>query len=219
MKKNHKHLVFDAANTLIHKPSLWSAWDNVLINFGYHVDLQQLKIRHKFLSEHIFFPDRTTEDFYREFNSEVLLALNIPPTADLLDKLFKACSYLPWEIYPDTEVLLRTSYECSVISNFHSGLRKILASLLPNMKFTNILISEELGSAKPSTLFYTTAFKEIGGEPQYLHYVGDSLKLDVLPAKELGVNTYLIDRLNMYPSNKEVHVVNSLVQFIDHCEK
>lgn len=219
MAEQQKHLVFDAANTLLHKPALWERWGETLAEFGYAVAEGELKQRHKLLSEHIFFPDRTDAAFYRHFNAEVLLALNIPPAERLLDSLFTACTYLPWEVFEDAHILGEVQLPMTVISNFHGGLRDLLAKLLPNVKFKHIIISEEVGAAKPSREFYNAAFAKIGEDPSRLHYVGDSLKLDVLPAREFGVHTYLIDRLELYPQNKDVVTVRSLTEFVERCSE
>src|SRR3954471_5882027 len=93
----YKYILFDAANTLIHKPAVWEKMPAVLERHGITIAIDKLKYNHKLLSEIIDFPDRTSCEFYTEFNRQLLLSLGIIPTPALLDELFSACKGLPWE--------------------------------------------------------------------------------------------------------------------------
>ena len=73
------------------------------------------------MSEVIHFPDRTDQDFYKKFNSDLLYLLGIVPTTSLLDAVFKNCTYLPWEKFEDTSVLRELSVPLGIISNFKPG--------------------------------------------------------------------------------------------------
>lgn len=198
MKSSTTHIVFDAANTLIHKPEVWVGWSNTLTEFGHSIDVDQIKQNHKLVSEVIKFPDVTSADFYKEFNAEVMLSLGVVPTDDILDTLFKKCSYLPWEPFDDIGALKELDIKMSVISNFSKKLRDLLPEKI-DVEFEHIVISQELGDAKPSLGFYKQAFEIIGEKPENILYIGDSLKLDIIPAGKLGVHGVLIDRDQVYP--------------------
>ena len=204
-----KYILFDAANTLIHKPILWTKLSDVFLEFGYKVNAEELKLKHKLLSEFIKFPDVTSEGFYNQFNKELLNSLGIIDTPELLEKVFSNCKYLPWKAFSDT-IYLENEKRLSlgVISNFNTGLTKLLASELPNVIFKDIIISEAEGVAKPSLDFYKIALNRIGLKPNEILYIGDSLKLDVIPAKSLGFQVKLIDRENTYPSS--IYSISSL---------
>jgi len=205
-----KHIVFDAANTLIHKPQVWMQWRDTLESYGYFIELDQLQKNHKLVSEVIKFPDVTNADFYQSFNAEVLLSLGIIPSDDLLKTLFKNCSYLPWEPFYDLVALKKLDLKMSVISNFSKKLRDLLPEKV-NIPFENVIISQELGDAKPSLGFYRQAFEIIGEKTENILYIGDSLKLDIIPASKLGVKGILIDRDEVYPSGME----NRITSFLD----
>lgn len=197
-----KYILFDAANTLIHKPLLWLKFKTVLSDFGYEVDTEELKFKHKLLSEIIKFPDVTSQTFYNEFNKELLNALGVIDSPKLLESIFEACKYLPWEAFLDAKVLANyTEKPIGVISNFNSGLSNLLAKKLPGVNFKHIIISETEGVAKPSLEFYKIAIERTGINPNEILYIGDSLKLDVIPAKSLGFQVKLIDRDNAYPTS------------------
>lgn len=208
-----QHLVFDAANTLIHKPDLWKCWEEVLSVHGHRVQIDHLMRCHKLVSEVVAFPDVTDRDFYRRFNSEVLFSLGIDADPGLLSQLFDACSYLPWRAFDDVAALQSVDLPMSVASNFNTKLRDVLEATVP-VNFEHVVISEEIGVAKPSSDFYQAALSVIGVPAGKLLYVGDSPKLDVAPADSLGIPTCLIDRVDAYPHASSAAIA-SLGQLVD----
>lgn len=192
-----KYILFDAANTLIHKPTLWIKFSAVLTKYGYHVDEHKLQLHHKLLSEFFHFPDRTSESFYNQFNNDLLLSLGIVPTDDLLSELFKECSYLPWAKFDDTDWLTEVNVPMGVLSNFNNNLNGLLGDLFGNV-FSNIIVSEIVSLRKPSADFYLYALEQINLPAKNILYIGDSLKLDMMPASKLGMQVRLIDRIDAF---------------------
>lgn len=194
-----QYILFDAANTLIHKPHLWKAWADILEKHQQPRPIEEIKRKHKILSECIHFPDQTSKEFYQYFNSEVLFALGILPIPELVQDLLNSCRGLAWELFEDTEVLNELNIPLGVASNFNSGLRSLLHELAPNISFDQILISQNLGVAKPKIEFYQKCLETIPEAFENVLYIGDSLKLDIFPAQELGIKCLLIDRDKLYP--------------------
>ncbi len=195
---SYDYIVFDAANTLIYKPDLWVKINVVLQKHGYSINQKTLIKRHKLLSEIINFPDRTSQDFYDNFNAELLLSLGIVPTPALLSDLFSACSYLPWEVFDDTSILQQLNYPLAILSNFNSSLTTKIESLFGKSIFQKIITSEVEGSRKPEIEFYQNAVDQLNTAPERILYIGDSLKLDIIPAKKIGIQAFLIDRDNIF---------------------
>ena len=193
-----KYILFDAANTLIHKPMLWKNLQSSLKKFSHNVPEELLKRNHKLLSECLRFPDRTSKEFYLGFNSELLYSLGISPTSELLDEIFSSCTYLQWEKFSDTIIIDSIHLPCGIISNFNSTLTEIINKEFGE-KFKHILVSENYGVVKPSLQFYEIAANKIGFAPNEILYIGDSIKLDIEPAIKVSFNTLLIDRDNVYP--------------------
>jgi putative hydrolase of the HAD superfamily len=191
-------LLFDAANTLIHKPLVYDAFIKTLQQNGIIVDITDLKRNHKLVSELYLFPDRTSKDFYYKFNNELLYSLGIIATNELLDNLFKACSYLPWQTFDDVSALKGIPVKKAVLSNFHNELDGIINTHFQDI-FETVIISETIGLRKPDVNFYKKAIELLGVNSSEIIYVGDSIKLDIVPAREVGMNAYLIDRENYYP--------------------
>jgi putative hydrolase of the HAD superfamily len=187
------YLLFDAANTLIWKPELFNRYATALEANGHIVDKGDLKRNHKLISEAIKFPDRTSEEFYHAFNSEVLLSLGILPTEKLLKEIFDACTYLEWAKYEDTSFLSDLHLPLGILSNFNRSLPEKITGLCGD-RFRDIIVSENMGVAKPSLEFYTGAIQKIGIPAGEILYIGDSLKLDIVPALKCGMQAWLIDR-------------------------
>lgn len=204
-----KYLLVDVAGTILHKPNLFTKINETLSNYGYLVSLDKLKYNHKLLSEVIKFPDRTDAEFYTNFNSELLFSLGIIPTDVLLNDIFRACSYLPWEKFEDTQVLNEIEIPIGIISNFNRSLENTINQFFGPI-FSDFFVSEEIGISKPSLQFYKKALDKINVSPKDILYIGDSFKLDLQPSLGLGVNSYIIDRDNFYPNN--LNTIQSLLE-------
>jgi FMN phosphatase YigB (HAD superfamily) len=209
-----QYIFFDVAGTLLGKPTLYSIIQNTLRDFGHEVGLDEIKNKHKLLSEVIHFPDRTDVAFYKKFNSELLYLLGIVPEEIVIDSIFKNCSYLPWEAFDDTQILQKLNLPMGVISNFNTSLKDKL-ELFFGTVFQDVIVSEELGVAKPNIEFYQKALEKIPFAPHEVLYVGDSIKLDLEPASKLGFKVLIIDRDNFYPNSKnKISSLTEITQFI-----
>lgn len=214
IKKPISYILFDASGTLIHKPLLWERILEVLQKNGCKTDLEDLQKKHKLLSESIHFPDRTSKDFYADFNAELLYALGIIPTETLLEQIFNACTYLPWESFEDAAVLKQLNYPLGILSNFNSTLKEKMDVFFGDI-FQDVLISEVLGVAKPNIEFYKKAVERIGVPPEQILYIGDSLKLDIKPALEIGMQPLLIDRHHLFGSfENRLDSLNQLIEVL-----
>lgn len=196
-----KYIFFDVAGTLLGKPSLYTNIQKAIEEFGFQVSLEDIKNKHKLLSEVIHFPDRTDADFYKKFNAELLYLLGIVPSDELLNSIFKNCTYLPWEAFEDTKILSELNIPLGVISNFNTTLKDKLNQFFGPV-FQDVFVSEELGVAKPKIEFYQKAIEKIPFQANEVLYIGDSIKLDLEPATKLGFNVLIIDRDNFYPNLK-----------------
>lgn len=211
----YKYIFFDVAGTLLHKPSFFVSFNEILKSRGFDFEIEELKFRHKLISEAYKFPDVTNEEFYKEFNSEFLYGLGIIPDKEILNSIFKGCTYLPWEPFEDTSALseLKEILPLGIISNFNFTLRDKLNDFFGPV-FSDILVSEELGVAKPDPVFYEKAIQQIGKDPREILYIGDSLKLDINPANKAGMTALLIDRDKFYPKSK--YRIKSLFEIKDY---
>lgn len=209
-----KYIFFDVSGTILGKPSLFHKINDTLNDFGYSISLNELKQKHKLLSEIIHFPDRTDVIFYNYFNAELLRLLGIVPNKELLDAIFENCTYLPWEKFEDTKFLSEIDIPMGIISNFNSTLKDKLNQFFGPV-FSDVLVSEELGIAKPKVEFYQKALECIGFDANEVLYIGDSIKLDIEPATQLGIKSLLIDRDDFYKkSSFKINTLNEISQHL-----
>jgi HAD superfamily hydrolase (TIGR01509 family) len=198
-----KYIIFDVSGTLLGKPTLYTSIKKVVFDFGHDISLNEIKQKHKLLSEVIHFPDRTDATFYQKFNSELLYLLGIVPSEEMLNSIFKNCTYLPWEKYEDTNVLKQLNLPLGIVSNFNNTLKEKLEHFFGDL-FQDVFVSEELGVSKPNIQFYKKALDKISYSANEILYVGDSIKLDLEPAQKIGFHTLIIDRDNFYPKSKNI---------------
>jgi HAD superfamily hydrolase (TIGR01549 family) len=86
-----------------------------------------------------------------------------------------------------------------IISNWDTTLKEKLSSFFKR-DFLGVFVSEESGYPKPNLKMFNDAVAFAGCTPEKILYVGDSLKLDIIPARKAGMTAVLIDRLNLYRS-------------------
>lgn len=206
---------FDVANTLLDKPDLYHNIEQVLARHGHTVDREQLAERHRLLSEVMAFPDKTSKDFYLNFNTELLRMLGIVPDEDLVTEVFTACTYLPWQAFEDVDSIKDIALPKGVISNWDISLREKLGQFV-NTTFDWVLGSEEMKVRKPSLEFYRNILLYTHLKADEVLYIGDSIKLDVQPALLLGIKAVLIDRLDLYPnaSVNRIRHMSELQQYL-----
>lgn len=210
-----KAVFFDVANTLLHKPDFFPIVSNILKKHGHSIPLFELELRHKLLSEFYIFPDKTSREFYLGFNTDFLLSLGIYPIPELLEDLFNGCSYLPWKAFTDTAFLSEIPLPIGIFSNWDTSLSQKLKENF-DLEFQWIFGSANTGIRKPAIAFFEQAFSQTGLLPEEILYVGDSLKLDVIPAKSLRIKSVLIDRSGIYPNTSCEHISNmsELINFL-----
>lgn len=210
-----KAVFFDVANTLLYKPALFESIKNVLDKTGHSIPQQDIIEKHKILSELTIFPDKTSRQFYEKFNGDLLSILGILPEKILVDRIFEVCTYQLWQPFDDTSFLEKIKLPIGILSNWDNSLESKL-QLLPKISFSWILGSEAEKIKKPDRRFFKKMIEASGLLSTEILYVGDSLKLDIFPANQLGIQSILIDRDNLftYSSVKRVTSLHQLGEYI-----
>lgn len=122
----------------------------------------------------------------------------------LVKELFSVfSSSASYKLYPDVlpavEDLRASGYRLGLISNFETWLEDMLVELELGGVFEPVVISGREGIEKPDPALYRIAVERSGIDPSRGVHVGDSPKMDVEPALEVGLNAVLLDRLDRYP--------------------
>jgi 2-haloacid dehalogenase len=108
-------------------------------------------------------------------------------SAIYLGKLAAKAYFLP-HARETLDALSRRSRLCLVTNGISSVQRGRLAAAGIEACFTAVLISEELGFAKPDPRFFAAAVESLGLQPAELLCVGDSPTSDVAGARAAGID-------------------------------
>lgn len=82
--------------------------------------------------------------------------------------------------------------------------------------FVAIIISGEVGIAKPQAAIFQFALDQLGVEPEYIGHVGDNLVTDVAGAQAVGIASVWLNRLRHSPPtgaphpDLEIHFLSAL---------
>ncbi|MCU7496510.1 MAG: HAD family hydrolase [Ignavibacteria bacterium] len=89
------------------------------------------------------------------------------------------------------EILSRLSenYVLGLISNFYGNLKSVMEELELDEFFSVKMDSEQTGLRKPDPKAYLYLLDRLSFTPEELVMVGDSYNNDILPSKNLGLNT------------------------------
>lgn len=112
-----------------------------------------------------------------------------------------------WRAFPDAlaslDRLAQDGFRLGVISNFDSRLHRILDGLGLRSCFECVMISTEVGYAKPAREIFVAAMERLGVSADKAAHVGDSEHMDVAGAQAVGMAGILLD-----PTAPEKPVLN-----------
>ena len=189
-----KFIFFDVAQTLLWKPTVHLEIEAFCKKNGVNISNDEIIKRHRILSEVTHFPDKTSREFYIEFNYKLLLALGFVATKDLAEELFNNCSYKLWSAFEDCKAIKDLNVPVGILSNWDKSLADKLSDFFPQIQFTEMVISSVVGFQKPSQEIFDYAIKASGVDPREIIFVGDSIRLDYVPARATGIRSILLDR-------------------------
>jgi FMN phosphatase YigB (HAD superfamily) len=192
-----KQVYFDIADTLLYKPEVPKIIRELLMAKGICAGEEQIIRAHRACRELIPAPDKTGREFYLDFNARFLEVLGVYPDAGLVEDIYLGCRGLPWIPFDDVGVLDEIDLPVGVISNWDSSLAEKLNLFFPG-RFSPVVVSSECGCAKPDPGIYLEAIKRSGVAPHEIVFVGDSIRLDIVPALDLGIRAILVDRMKLY---------------------
>jgi putative hydrolase of the HAD superfamily len=120
-------------------------------------------------------------------------------TQRLYDVFSHPSSYALFDdVLPTLKGLLDDGSRLGLISNFEEWLEGMLVELEVGHLFDVSVISGIEGVEKPDPEIYRVALKRAGIDAGRALHVGDSMTLDVEPARTAGLRAVLLDRHNRY---------------------
>ena len=112
----------------------------------------------------------------------------------------------------ETLPLLVKNYICIMASNTSisttTTIRFALQEIGISNYFKDIYTQFELRCSKPEKEFYLTLLSLLNASPSEVCSIGNDLELDILPAKELGIHTILLDENKLYFTDDDYTINN-----------
>lgn len=158
------------------------------------------------------------EQYLYKFMKEIKIKYSLAPSVENLCQLFK--HYLSEEntLFLETENVLKELSQTAdliIATNGFDTIQKRRTEKIASY-FSNIFISENIGSIKPNQMFWKEVFKSISHLPENCLMVGDSLINDVQGAQTYGIDTCWINRKQKINKSSikptyEIYNLNSLL--------
>ena len=122
-----------------------------------------------------------------------------PPSASFFPELYERFAQPEaWRVFEDVQptlaALAARGIRLGIISNWDERLRGLLGRLRLEEWFNVVVISCEVGSAKPAPAIFALAAARIGLPAGSIAHVGDSLEMDVRGARAAGFQGLRIQR-------------------------
>jgi putative hydrolase of the HAD superfamily len=203
---------FDAAGTLIHvREPVGETYAMFGRKHGIHASPAALKSAFKELWLQVPPPlhpegqgspddDRSWwHEFARAVFSKALgESAPLKPFDDLFDDLYRHYANAEaWEVFADVPATLKglvKRQRLCVLSNFDRRLLSILEGHRIDRYFEHVVLSSEVGAAKPDARMFLIAQRLFGYEPHECLHVGDDFRCDVQGALAQGWQAYQVAR-------------------------
>lgn len=136
------------------------------------------------------------------------------PLDDVLDALLGAIRFRAYPEVPDVLARLRAGgARLAVVSNWDVSLHDVLERTGLRRLVDAVVISAELGVAKPDPAIFHAALERLGADAEGAVHVGDSLQADVAGARAAGLQAVLVVRDGAV-APEGVDAVSSLSEFV-----
>ena len=196
---DRKVLIFDFVYTLAF---LRPSDEDIIYRFlKKKITKRKIKIAIAILSQKYFYSSikninkNKRKNFYIKYHYDLLKFLNVKEKTKksrLLFNIFEKKKRY-WEVNKKLRkqlFKLNTHFDLGIASNFDSNLNKYLIKNKIDKLFKFIIISKQVGFEKPNKKFFQILKNKVKNKESI--YIGDSYKLDYLPASALNIKSYLI---------------------------
>jgi putative hydrolase of the HAD superfamily len=210
-------VLLDVLGTLVELETPWPHLAQELAARGVVVDLEAA--REAMLAEMAYYRAHHDEardwaglkDLRRRCAAVVQESLGTPlPLADVQDALLAAVRFRAYPEVPAALERLRAGgARLAVVSNWDVSLHDVLERTGLRALLDAVVISAELGVAKPDPAIFRAALERLGATAADAMHVGDSLEADVAGARAAGLEAVLVAR-NGAQAPDGVRVVASL---------
>ncbi len=234
-KTRYQTVLFDVGGTLIFPdPSVGHIYAKEAESFGVKLSAQEAqgsffkawaKVKNNWRSKlHYGRNDGESRKFWRAIVYETFAPysneLNIDPLFQHLYTHFGRPSV--WSLYPDVlktlSQLKAMGYTLGILSNWDNRLPAILDGLGLTDYFDHSFISFAVGIEKPDIAIFKHVLNSLSGSHESVLYIGNDYKDDYIPARSIGIDALLIDRLDHTGLEEPAHMISSLDNLFDHLD-
>lgn len=207
-----KVLFFDAAGTLIH-PAMPVGVTYAQFAVRHGIEVEPDEIMRAFVSAWkatpppLHPPGQPSADddrsWWHNLVGVVFARVLQAPLADdtlarLFDELYRHYAQPEaWQVFDDVLPALNDlarDHRLLVLSNFDRRLRSILTGHDLLRFFEQVIVSSEVGAAKPHARMFATALTTAGCQAAECLHIGDELQCDVAGAQSLGLQAFHVAR-------------------------
>jgi len=137
---------------------------------------------------------------------------------DYFDKQFHTFALSFEGIEESLAFLNRNKIKLACVTNGRDFFQRNKIEALGLAQYFDVIVtSGELGVKKPNHLIFETALARLNASPTECVFIGDSLKADMQPAKQLGMKTVWVSMVNPIKSKPDYvdAKLESYSQFVD----
>ncbi len=204
-------ITFDAGHTLFQpSPSVGSVYREVMLRHGLDNSENALELgfrkafSHVSKNSEILDGEKREKDYWRRIVKETLKGLESPGEGfdSLFEELWTEFGHgRRWRTEAGTTATLKAlkeaRYRLSILSNWDKRLRIVVSDFGYENLFEHLFISSEIGFEKPHAGIFKHAAKRLELEPSRMLHVGDSLKEDLIGARNAGFQAALLSQENV----------------------
>lgn len=224
MPHPYQWLLFDADDTLFdYAQAEHNALRNTFSEFGLPFDTRALELYREFNHQlWLRFEKRevTGEQIRTERFALLFHALDLPEPPQLADRYIDHLAAQTTLVQGALETLdaLHKTHRIAIITNGMTRVqRPRLAQSVLAPYISELIISEQVGAAKPAREIFDYAFARMGNPPrEHVLIIGDSLTSDMQGGANFGIDTcwYNPKRLPHPPQPTLTHEINDLRELI-----
>lgn len=143
--------------------------------------------------------------------------IDTPPSRTFFSELYDRFAQADaWRIYEDVlptlDRLAAQGLRLAVISNWDERLRDLLRRLKLDVRFETIVVSSEIGHAKPDPAIFAEAMSRLGLPADHILHIGDSAEADLRGARDAGFHALQILRTASLPGPDHLQSLLELPQ-------
>lgn len=137
--------------------------------------------------------------------------------ANKVEQLFKGITFTLFDdVLSTLETLKEQRFTLGLLTNLAQDMNPLCHKLGLESYLDFVVTSQQVGADKPEPPIFLAALDRAKVEASQAVHVGDQYKLDVVGAREVGINPILIDRYDLYPEVSDCSRIRDLTELAQY---